>query len=122
MKGKVPEHRRHRPAAVAEVVRRVLATALRRDIQDPRLQQLSISEVSLSTDLRHATVYVLGASVTRAAEVEQGLESSRTYLRSLLAARGGLRNTPTLKFVLDETAERAQRIERLLRDALPPTS
>ena len=122
MKAKTFKHRRSRSAAVAEVVRRLLANALARDIQDPRLQQLTISEVTLSPDLRHATVYVLGAPVARSVEVQAGLESSRPFLRSLLAERGGLRYVPTLKFVLDDTADRAERIERLLSDAMPPTS
>jgi len=119
MKRKSPDSHRSRPAAVAEVVRRLLAMALTREIQDPRLQHLTISEVSMSADLRHATVYVVRPSISEAKswdEIEAAFAHSRAHFRKLLAERGGLRYVPELNFVPDTTSEQAERIERLLRD------
>jgi ribosome-binding factor A len=48
--------------------------------------------------------------------VEKALAQDRGFLRSLLAERLSIRHTPDLQFVIDETVERAMRLETLLRD------
>lgn len=114
MSGKIAGQR---PAAVGEQVRRLLGPALLHEVGDPRLGRLSIAEVAMSRDLKHATVYVISAqamSAQRRADIEAGFRSSTPFLRRLLGERGGLRYVPQLRFVLDETEERAQRIEALL--------
>ncbi len=117
MSGKIAGQR---PAAVGEQVRRLLGPALLHEVGDPRLGRLTISEVAMSRDLKHATVYVISAqtiSAQRRAEIEAGFRSSTPFLRRLLGERGGLRYVPHLRFVLDETEERAQRIEMLLEQS-----
>lgn len=111
-----------RPVSVGEQIRRLLGPVLLHEVNDPRLRGVNISEVALSRDLRHATVYVLSAEPlggTRRAEVRAGLASCAPFLRRVLGRRGGLRYVPELRFAFDDSAEAAMRIERLLDEAAP---
>ena len=109
-----------RPVAVGEQVRRLLGPALLHDINDPRLRRLTISEVVMSRDLKHATVYVISAETPdsrRRAEIDAAFTRSTPFFRRLLGDRGGLRYVPKLRFVLDDTEDRAERIENLLEES-----
>ncbi len=104
--------------AVGEQIRRFLGPVLLHEVSDPRLGQLTISEVVMSRDLKHAAVYVIPPqrpTPCRPAELEAGLRSVTPFLRRRLGERGGLRYVPKLRFVLDNTTDRAQRIEQLLK-------
>ena len=106
-----------RPVAVGEQLRRLLGPALLHEVNDPRLRRLTVSEVVMSRDLRHATVYVISAETPdsrRCAEIEAGFVRSTPFFRRLIGHRGGLRYVPKLRFVLDDTEDRAERIESLL--------
>ena len=112
-----------RSMAVGEQVRRLLGTMLLHEVEDPRLRRLAISEVVMSKDLMHATVYVISAeipSVSRRAEINAGFARSTPFLRRLIGDRGGLRYVPHLRFVLDDTADCAERIENLLEKSFRP--
>ena len=81
---------------------------------------MAVSEVVMSRDLKHATVYVISAETpdpARQAEIDQGFERSIPFLRRLIGNRGGLRYVPKLRFVLDDTEDQAERIERLLDES-----
>ena len=109
-----------RPVAVGEQVRRLLGPALLHEVNDPRLKRLTISEVVMSRDLKHATVYVISAETPdarRRAEIDAGFERSISFFRRLIGNRGGLRYVPKLRFVLDDTEDRAERIESLLGES-----
>jgi len=99
-----------------EAVRTALADILLYEIADPRLQTLTVSGVVVSTDRSVARVYIL-ADRTNDAEALAGLESAKGRIRSLLGAKLGWRNTPELRFFLDEMMDHAARIEAVLRDA-----
>ena len=109
-----------RQTAIGEQIRRLLGPVLLHEVSDPRLRQLNISEVEMSRDLRHATVYIISANrfdAARRAEIKQGFTSSQAFLRRVIGKRAGLRYVPKLKFVLDETLDHAQRIDQLLQDS-----
>ena len=74
-----------------------------------------MTDVKTSADLRHARVYVsiLGTPAEREASLE-GLRSAHGYLQRQVARELRLKHTPELDFVLDDTAERAFRLEELL--------
>ena len=106
-----------RPVAVGEQVRRLLGPALLHEVNDPRLRRLTISEVVMSRDLKRATVYVISAETPdsrRRAEIDSGFARSTPFFRRLIGDRGGFRYVPELRFVLDDTEDRAERIEDLL--------
>jgi ribosome-binding factor A len=110
---------------VDEAVREVLGDVLQRgELKDPRIGFATITGVRTSNDLSHATVLV---SVLRMADDEHGPEETIAGLRSAVGflqrrvgQELGLKSTPVLKFELDETIDRAMRIQEILDDPPPP--
>src|SRR4051812_12539386 len=95
-------------------LRHVIGDAVAQDLKDPRVGFVTVTDVETSPDLRHARVYVsvLGTEDEKDASLE-GLRSAHGVLQSRIARELRLRNTPELAFILDQTAERAFRLERL---------
>jgi ribosome-binding factor A len=104
-----------RAERVGDLLLEVLAELLRRDIHDPRLQWLNLTEVRVSKDLRHAKVFftLLGVAPDKN-EVLAGLKSASGFLRSRVAKKLNLRFVPAIDFVYDESEDRARRIDALL--------
>jgi ribosome-binding factor A len=103
---------------VDEAVREVLSDALgHRDLKDPRIGFVTVTEVKTSADLRHARVYVsvLGSEEERE-QTLAGLRSAHGVLQRRVAAELRLKRTPTLEFTYDDTTDRAMRLEALLED------
>ena len=102
---------------VDEAVREVLSDAIATEIKDPRVGFVTVTAVDTSPDLRHAKVFVsvLGNAGVRARSMD-GLRSAHGYLQRRVSLELRLKHTPALTFVYDDTAERAQRLERLLGD------
>jgi ribosome-binding factor A len=100
---------------VDTAVRQVLGDALSQDLKDPRVGFVTVTDVSTSPDLRHARVYVsiLGTPAEQQASLE-GLRSAHGFLQGRVARELRLKNTPELDFILDDTAEKAFRVEKLL--------
>jgi|SRR5579871_3542 len=108
-----------RQLRAGELVRHALVEVLREeDFSDPALAGVSvtISEVRMSPDLKHALCFVEPLGGAHAAEVTAALNRSARFLRGQLGRRIELRFTPELKFVHDESFTEAERIERLLHD------
>jgi ribosome-binding factor A len=85
------------------------------EINDPRLSGVSITEVNVDRELSFANIFVSAVEGhEREAEIMQGLESARGYLRKQLSERIELRSFPQLRFHWDPTPEKADRIEQLL--------
>jgi ribosome-binding factor A len=100
---------------VDEAVRQVLSDAVASGLKDPRIGFVTVTAVKTSPDLRHARVYVsvLGDPETRESSLK-GLRSAHGFLQQRVASELNLKNTPTLDFVYDDTAERAQRLTELI--------
>jgi ribosome-binding factor A len=87
------------------------------EVQDPRLEGVYVTDVSVDRELAFADVYVSALEgAGRSAEVIEGLQHAGGYLRTALARRVELRTMPRLRFHWDPTPERADSIERLLND------
>ena len=102
---------------VDEAVREVLSDALTHDLKDPRIGFVTVTDVKTSPDLRHARVYVtvLGGEDVRTASLA-GLQSAHGVLQRRLATELRMKRTPTLRFVYDETTDRAMHIEEILSE------
>ena len=100
---------------VNEAMRQVLGEALAQDLKDPRVGFVTVTDVKTSPDLRHARVYVsvLGDPAAQEATLD-GLRSAHGFLQGRVAGELRLKRTPELRFELDETAERAARLETLI--------
>ena len=107
---------------VNEAIRQVLSDALAGELKDPRVGFVTVTDVDTSADLRHARVYVsvLGAPEEREATMD-GLRSAHGFLQGRNGDELHLKNTPELRFLYDDTAERAARLETLLHDAEGPS-
>jgi ribosome-binding factor A len=108
---------------VDEAMRQVLGDALGKDIKDPRVGFVTVTDVRTSPDLRHARVYisVLGADGGPSREDEReatlrGLRSAHGFLQARVAGELHLKHTPTLEFSYDDTADKALRVDALLEE------
>ena len=108
-----------RPERVAEAVLRELSELLVRDLRDPRLRGITLTEVKMDDDLRHGRVYfshIEGS--TRAAAAAAGFRSASGFIRREIGKSLGLRYTPELEFQFDPGPERAARIDALLKESV----
>ncbi len=100
------------------VIQREIAGLALTDVTDPRAQGATLTEVSVSPDLKQARVFVThhaGEEAARAAVA--ALNHAVPRLRHALAQRVQLRVVPALVFTYDPSADRGFRIEALLREA-----
>lgn len=107
-----------RARRIADRIKEVVARMLDTRVKDPRLGFVTITEVRVTGDLQHASVFytVLGDEEARAGSAA-ALESAKGMIRSEVGRQVGIRLTPTLEFVLDAVPETAQHIEDALRRA-----
>ncbi len=107
-----------RQRRVAERIRMSVTDTLTRKVKDPRLGFLTITDVRVTGDLQHATVYytVLGEEKDQR-KTRRALDSSKGLVRSEIGAALGLRLTPTVSFQLDSLPDSAASIEDALREA-----
>ncbi len=100
---------------VDEAVRQVVGDAVSSDLKDPRVGFVTVTDVRTSPDLRHARVYVsvLGRRREREASLD-GLRSAHGFLQRRVSSELRLKHTPELEFVLDQTTDRAFKLERLI--------
>lgn len=104
-----------RASKVAERIQEELADILMRNVADPRLAMITITDVDVDRELAYAHIYVVASGDDeRMDEILAGLEGAQGYLRSQLAARIQLRSFPQLRFRWDASHERGARIEELL--------
>lgn len=104
-----------RARKVAERIQEELADILKRNVADPRLAMITITDVDVDRELAYAHIYVVASGDDeRMDDVLAGLEGAQGYLRSQLAARIQLRSFPQLRFRWDASHERGARIEELL--------
>jgi ribosome-binding factor A len=112
----------HRAVQVGGQVREEIMEIIRRDLKDPRIGFVSITEVRMSADLRWARVRVsvLGGEEEGRATLA-GLRSATGLIRHALGRRlQNLKFTPDLRFELDPSIEYSVRISKTLREILPP--
>src|SRR5699024_7020034 len=103
---------------LADRIKVIVAEMLERGIKDPRLGFVTVTDVRVSGDTQHATIFytVLGG----ADDIDGtgvALESATGLIRSEVGKQLGMRHTPTLEFVLDGVPENARQIEDLLAKA-----
>ena len=100
---------------VDEAVREVLSDVLTHEVKDPRVGFVTVTDVKTSPDLSHARVYVSVLGDAEAVEASLvGLQSAHGFLEGRVGSELRLKHSPALSFFHDDTAERAQRLERLM--------
>ena len=105
-----------RTAKVAEAIRQVVSTTILFGLRDPRVKHVTILRVETPTDLRTSKIFVSILGNEKAQRLTmKGLDASRGFLQSKLAAELDLRYTPILSFVLDQGVKKSIEASRLLR-------
>ena len=104
-----------RQERTAEQIRVILSELFLKEISDPRLEGITVTEASIDRELQHANVYVnaLGDE-SREKEVMDGLQSASGFLRGQVAQRLDLRSAPILHFRWDPRLRYAEEINDLL--------
>ncbi|MBB2976013.1 ribosome-binding factor A [Microbacterium endophyticum] len=107
-----------RQARMADRIRVLIAERLEKGLRDPRLGFVTITDVRVTGDLQHASVFftVLGNEQERN-DSAAALKAATGLLRSDVGRQLGVRLTPTLEFIPDAIPENADHIAELLREA-----
>ena len=106
-----------RSERTSQLIKREISRLLEREVNDPRLSGLiSLTEVSLSPDLKHAKVFVSVLGNEHKNDMLEGFNAASGFLRRALATHLKLRYTPTLSFHYDDSIERGARLLELMED------
>ena len=109
----------YRSRRVEEQIQRLLVELIRKEVHDPRVGSITITEVEVSRDLSHAKVFFVPFDGSHpAAEVAAALKSAAGFLRIHLKKQLQMRQVPELNFVIDETIDKAARLSSLINAAV----
>ncbi|GFE84341.1 hypothetical protein GCM10011487_63410 [Steroidobacter agaridevorans] len=106
-----------RAKRVGQQIQRALSELIRRELRDPRLGMITLTDVRMSSDLSYAKIYysVLGADPHLAQQI---LTQAADMLRGPLGRALGIRHSPELRFVQDELIESGARLSALINKAV----
>ena len=110
----------HRTDRVSAQIRRDLGTLVHAAVREFGLPSVSVSDVEVTRDMAHAKIFVTALMPERADEAMKGLRELTVELRMSLAKAMKLRHVPELHFHYDDSVDRGERIDNLLRDLVPP--
>lgn len=108
----------NRSERVAGQIRRDLATLLQKELKDPEVGFVSLSDVEVSRDLSHAKVYITCFDPESAPTTIKALRRAAPFLRSRLAKMMRMRHVPELHFAHDDSVEKGSHIDELISKAL----
>ena len=102
---------------VADLIKQEISDILRREVDDPRIANITVTDVKLTDDLRSARIYFVELGKDRVSDgVEKGLAKAKGFLKRELGKRMQLRYIPELTFFYDPSFEYGSRIEKLLKE------
>lgn len=110
----------YRSDRVSAQVRRELGTIVRETVREHGLPSVSVSDVEVTRDLAHAKVFVIALEAERSDEAVKSLKELAPSIRYQLARAMKLRHVPELHFHYDDSVDRGERIDNLLRDNPSP--
>jgi ribosome-binding factor A len=116
MRQRTPTGRPHR---VAELLRERLALILLHKCADPRLQELTLTQVEMSPDLKQARVYYAARPQVDADQVRRALDKALGFIKQEVARENMFRLMPEIFFLPDPGLDRAARLEELFHEAGP---
>ncbi|HDO1321621.1 TPA: 30S ribosome-binding factor RbfA [Aeromonas veronii] len=111
-----------RTRRVGQQIQREIALILQREVKDPRIGMVTVSDVEVSRDLNYAKIYVtflqLENDAERIKDGLQGLTEAAGYIRSLLGSAMRLRVVPELRFYYDQTLVEGMRLSNLVTNTV----
>ena len=111
----------HRTDRVAAQLRRDHGQIVPLAVREHGLPSVSVSDVEISRDMSHAKVFVTALLPDRSAEAIKGLKALAPELRYQLAQAVRMRHVPELHFHYDDSVDKGERIDALLREETPPS-
>jgi ribosome-binding factor A len=110
----------HRTDRVSAQLRRELGTLVHDAVRNHGLPSVSVSDVEVTRDMEHAKIFVTALQPERSKEAMKALKALAPEIRYQLARAMKLRHVPELHFHYDDSVDKGERIEQLLRDAPTP--
>lgn len=110
----------HRTDRVSAQLRRELGTIVHQAVREHGLPSVSVSDVEITRDLAHAKVFVTALQQERSREAVKALKELAPQLRFQLGRAVKMRHVPELHFHYDDSVDRGERIDNLLRDEAGP--
>ena len=105
---------------IDEEYKKELSNIIDRELKDPNITGLiSVTKVKVTTDLKYAKVYVSIMGSKNLKDTMNGLKNASGYIRTELAKRINLRNTPEIIFEIDDSIEYGTRIDNILKEIMP---
>jgi ribosome-binding factor A len=114
MKPRTPTGRPHR---VAELLRERLALILLNKCADPRLKELTLTEVEMSPDLKQAKVFYVARENADRDLVQMALDKALGFIKQEVARENLFRLMPAIIFLADPGLDRAAQLEKLFKEA-----
>ena len=109
------EHRRER--RVGELLKEEISKIIRREVKDPRIGFVSVTDVEVSGDLRHAKVFVsVYGDEKEKKDTMAGLEKATGFIRKLVGDRIKIHHTPEIIFRYDDSIEHGVYISKLIKE------
>ena len=116
----MPNKNNNRMGRIDEEYRKELSQIISYDLKNPNVTgMISVTKVKVTTDLKYAKIYVSILNSKNIKETMEGLKKSSGFIRSELAKRINLRNTPELIFEIDDSIEYGAKIDSILKEILP---
>jgi ribosome-binding factor A len=112
----------HRTDRVSAQLRRELGTLVHEAVREHGLPSVSVSDVEVTRDLAHAKVFVTALQQERSKEAVKALKELAPQIRFPLGRAVKMRHVPELHFHYDDSVDRGERINNLLRDDAPPAA
>ena len=106
-----------RQIQVAEEIQQIVSVLIQRELKDPRIGFVTVTQVEVTQDLKYARIFVsvMGTPEEQKATME-ALASGRGFIRREIASRLEIRAVPEIQFRLDRGIEYSDRINRLLNE------
>lgn len=107
-----------RAERISGKIQYAITELLNKKMQDPRIEMATVSGVKLSSDLRVADVYIaVFGDKKRIREALKGFKKSKGFIKKSIAPKLGLKYMPDLRFVYDDTFDKAARMDALIKSA-----
>lgn len=106
---------RRRSARMAKFLKEEVSRIIQRQIKDPRIGFVTVTDVKITDDLRYATVFItVYGSPSDRERTLAGMENAKGFIRGQIGSRIRSRYTPEIIFKLDESLERVAHISEVL--------
>ncbi len=116
----MPNKNNNRLGRIDEEYRKELSQIIGYELKNPNVTGLiSVTKVKVTPDLKYAKIFVSIMNSKNIQETMEGLKKSSGFIRTELAKRINLRNTPELTFEIDDSIEYGAKIDSILKEIMP---